>query len=749
MADWDSPIIGLGSLMGQEQGEESNVDPLSMKPPQTPLMRRGETEKGTKTAEKSKAKSNNDDDDDDDDDTGTGEEEGNPKETELEKMINAMRDKADTIEDEPVRQLVRHRADNLEMIDHVMCNVLLLGHYPPVDDSSDVLVQLEKNGIDDVPSILTLDADDLQAIGVSSPTFALARKLKALNYWYNSQELGRMDFDDQYAAIMALTYTDLQGIMTGQWKPAEAPSTTGILKSPIKEAETSYGTPQVQEPAQPHVAAGVGSKAAALLAARRRSHLTNAPTHGKKSAPRVTFSDQSGHSGTSTESTEQDTTQTTQGSGSGQPPKRPPRPPSRLPRQPPQPPGGGLPPGWQWVPNPMGMGVPAAGWPHGTVSTTGYTSSRASDFEKGERRSVSDYNTFSNKEAWGKWQRSLVGQAYAHKCENVLDPSYVPDPNDADEVALFESQQRFMFSVFTKTLQETKAQDILQNYSKPSNPSFGDAQSIYADLIDYYETGAQGRASISAIETKLTNVRLDKTWTKSITAFVKHVSGLIQTHKELTNNLHGDAYYIEKLNNTFENHHSMSSHIATLETQETALLRRLGHAIQPKTYADQLHELSEYAVILDDQYKKRQTNRRATNQSERQGRGNSRGGNGGRGGRGHDRNNSRNNNRGGNNRGGNGGNNRRAGPGFISKSDWERMSHEERMDIIRQRNEARGQQANTSRSSNAHDKVLLKTNRPRSTLRLPFMFKNNNAKTLRRISIRLPIKVSRGVCYGT
>ena len=89
MADWDSPIIGLGSLMGQEQGEESNVDPLSMKPPQTPLMRRGETEKSTKTAEKSKTKSNNDEDDDDDD-TGTGKEEGNPKETELEKMVQAL-----------------------------------------------------------------------------------------------------------------------------------------------------------------------------------------------------------------------------------------------------------------------------------------------------------------------------------------------------------------------------------------------------------------------------------------------------------------------------------------------------------------------------------------------------------------------------------------------------------------------------------------------------------------------------------
>ena len=60
-----------------------------------------------------------------------------------------------------------------------------------------------------------------------------------------------------------------------------------------------------------------------------------------------------------------------------------------------------------------------------------------------------------------------MGNAYEHKCEQVLDPGYAPNPSDPDEVALFESQQRFMYSVFAKTLLEGKAADILREYSDP------------------------------------------------------------------------------------------------------------------------------------------------------------------------------------------------------------------------------------------------------------------------------------------
>eukprot|EP00977_Amphora_coffeiformis_P026855 scaffold31173_cov221-Amphora_coffeaeformis.AAC.1 len=37
--------------------------------------------------------------------------------------------------------------------------------------------------------------------------------------------------------------------------------------------------------------------------------------------------------------------------------------------------------------------------------------SKAEEFAKGSRRSISDYTAFSNREGWSKWQRTLLGTA--------------------------------------------------------------------------------------------------------------------------------------------------------------------------------------------------------------------------------------------------------------------------------------------------------------------------------------------------
>ena len=248
------------------------------------------------------------------------------------------------------------------------------------------------------------------------------------------------------------------------------------------------------------------------------------------------------------------------------------------------------------------------------------TSSKASDFDKGSRRSSSDYKAFSDKNQWTKWQRQLLGTAFEHKVERVLDPSFCPDPNDPDDIALFGQQQRFLYSVFCKTLQEGKAADILRGYSNMKSPNFGDAQSIYAELVDHFEAGNVARVSAETLETKLTTMRLNKSWSKSVTAFVNSVSHVICDHKEATGSIQSDTYYIEKLNATFSEHKDMSQHIQALEHTDDAVARRIGGPLPPKTYESQLHELHQYATILDSRYANIQAHRQqSSNNSNRKG----------------------------------------------------------------------------------------------------------------------------------
>eukprot|EP00977_Amphora_coffeiformis_P020515 scaffold8326_cov140-Amphora_coffeaeformis.AAC.4 len=101
---------------------------------------------------------------------------------------------------------------------------------------------------------------------------------------------------------------------------------------------------------------------------------------------------------------------------------------------------------------------------------------------------------------------------------------------------------------------EPSTVDILRNHSNPNSPFFGDAQQIYADLCDHFEGGAIGQVTITELETQLTTLRLNKSWTKSVSHFVHFVAGKIKDHKDLTNSNHDDHYYVEKLNATFEEH---------------------------------------------------------------------------------------------------------------------------------------------------------------------------------------------------
>jgi hypothetical protein len=173
----------------------------------------------------------------------------------------------------------------------------------------------------------------------------------------------------------------------------------------------------------------------------------------------------------------------------------------------------------------MGMLATAAGTMNPLVP---YVQSRALEFDKGGQRSSSDYGKFTSHEQWSKWHRALMGSAFEHKCEQVLDPTYAPDPNDVDECELFKSQQRFMYLVFSKTLMEGKLADILCKYSDPCDKTkFGDAQKIYADLCDFFEGGAMTRVSAATLESKLTNMRLNKQWTKTVSTFVTTVLHLI------------------------------------------------------------------------------------------------------------------------------------------------------------------------------------------------------------------------------
>ena len=148
------------------------------------------------------------------------------------------------------------------------------------------------------------------------------------------------------------------------------------------------------------------------------------------------------------------------------------------------------------------------------------------------KRDVNAYKAFKDKKNWNQWYRSLTATAQAQGCIDVLDEKY--KPRGIGDQATFEAAQDFMFAVFTATLQEPSASVILRKYSNKKDPkTYGDAQSLHADLVEKFSDGVVAETERTKLENKLVTLRLDSSWNKPICAFLTHVQHIIQDLREL------------------------------------------------------------------------------------------------------------------------------------------------------------------------------------------------------------------------
>lgn len=95
---------------------------------------------------------------------------------------------------------------------------------------------------------------------------------------------------------------------------------------------------------------------------------------------------------------------------------------------------------------------------------------------------------------------------------------------------------------------------------------------------------------------------MNKTWTKSIQSFLTEFHKLITLHKQLTQDLHTDEYYKEKLNMALSEHRDMSAYIEQIRTQDQVLQRRFAHipgASLESSFEDFIDTLEQYSITLD------------------------------------------------------------------------------------------------------------------------------------------------------
>ena len=158
-------------------------------------------------------------------------------------------------------------------------------------------------------------------------------------------------------------------------------------------------------------------------------------------------------------------------------------------------------------------GTPAIATPHSRMSHSSAASS-AQMFQQSIKKSVSDYTTkLKDDKYWFNYNQALRAQAKTHGLSNVLNPDYVPETLDDQE--LFEAQNSFIFNVFQNTLQTMKSKKHVRLNAEKS-----DGQAVYRGLLKEYASGVVADIAIEKMEEEIQAMRLDKNWNKPYCSFL-------------------------------------------------------------------------------------------------------------------------------------------------------------------------------------------------------------------------------------
>jgi hypothetical protein len=98
------------------------------------------------------------------------------------------------------------------------------------------------------------------------------------------------------------------------------------------------------------------------------------------------------------------------------------------------------------------------------------------EFKKGINRDPAYFTVLKDNKQWDSDHQTLKAQTCYQYVDDILDPNYVP--TTAEDIALFDEKQKYMYSVLEWILQTDEGKVIVRSHDADRN-----AQSIYKELL--------------------------------------------------------------------------------------------------------------------------------------------------------------------------------------------------------------------------------------------------------------------------
>ena len=151
----------------------------------------------------------------------------------------------------------------------------------------------------------------------------------------------------------------------------------------------------------------------------------------------------------------------------------------------------------------------------------------AHEFRKGVKRDKSHYTVLKDEKHWDEWKRQTIATIYAHGCENIISSSY--NPVTAEDILLFQEQQKYMFDVLTFILRTPMGKHFVRQHENTR-----DAQSVWRDYINHMRTSTKADIELEDLLTSLTSLRISPNFRGNTEGFLLDWLDKIRRYEELT-----------------------------------------------------------------------------------------------------------------------------------------------------------------------------------------------------------------------
>ncbi|MEL7196229.1 MAG: reverse transcriptase domain-containing protein [Bacteroidota bacterium] len=222
------------------------------------------------------------------------------------------------------------------------------------------------------------------------------------------------------------------------------------------------------------------------------------------------------------------------------------------------------------------------------------SSDPVSSFKKGIKRDPSNFPDLVQDKQWDNFHRSMTAEAYAQDVADILDPAYIPDPNDTSAQELFQLKQRYMYSVFVRNLKNDLGKGIVRQYEATF-----DAQAAYSKLLTYYKDSTKSSLDASNILTYITTARLGSagSWKGSTSNFIIHWTDQIRQYHTLVPS--SDRFSDQQLLTMLQNAVHPIAELRQVKNQADQMKAQFGSAI---TYSQYVKLLESSCIQYDSQF---------------------------------------------------------------------------------------------------------------------------------------------------